>query len=191
MRKIEMGPTTLLYPKPAVLIGTMVNGKPDFLVAACAGIVCTDPPMISVSIKPERYSYAGVRNSGAFSVNVPSVEQVVEMDYCGIVSGVRIDKAKECGFGVFYGVLQTPMIEQCPVNLECKVMHTLKLGAHDVFIAHVQQTYVSEHCLSDGKHNITKIRPILYSSDPTRDYYAVGERVGKGFESGKKLRDKK
>jgi len=187
MNKVTMGPLSLLYPKPAVLIGTSVNGKANFLVATCVGVVCTDPPMISVSIKPDRYSYTGIKQNGSFSVNIASIDQVEEMDYCGVVSGAKTDKMEICGFNVFYGVLQTPMVEQCPVNIECTVIHFIKLGSHDIFIGRIEQTYVSENCLTDGKADIAKIKPIVYSADPTRDYYSVGDRVGKAFVSGKKL----
>jgi flavin reductase (DIM6/NTAB) family NADH-FMN oxidoreductase RutF len=83
------------------------------------------------------------------------------------------------------------MIEQCPVNIECMVVHTIKLGSHDIFIGQIQQTYVSEQCLTDGKADISKIKPIVYSADPSRNYYAVGELIGKGFDSGKKMIKKK
>ena len=135
MGKITMGPQTLIYPMPALLVGANVDGKPNFMVVAWSGIANGEPPMISVAIRHHRYTFEGIRQNMTFSVNVPSTDMVMETDYCGIISGSKANKAEVCQFRVFYGKLgSAPLIEQCPVNLECKVVHILDLGSHSLVV---------------------------------------------------------
>ena len=188
MGKITLGPQTLIYPMPAYLIGANVDGKPNFMTAAWCGIVCSDPATLSVSVQPRRYTHEGILQNRTFSVNIPSVELVKEADYCGIASGASIDKAKVCKFKVFYGNLgNAPLIEQCPVNLECKVVHTLSLGSHSLFIGRIEEVYVSDDCLTDGKPDVEKIRPFVYCKTLDSRYYALGNVIGKAYDVGKEL----
>ncbi|MBM3956635.1 MAG: flavin reductase family protein [Gemmatimonadetes bacterium] len=190
MARIPMGPDTSIYPMPAFLIGADVDGKPNFMTAAWSGIVNSTPPMVSVAIRASRHTFKGVKQNSSFSVNVPSVAQAVETDYCGIVSGARADKAAVCGFEVFYGRLgNAPMIEQCPVNLECRVAHALDLGSHTLFIGEIVETYISEECTTDGKADVDKIEPLIYVRDPEREYRALGRVVAKAWRAGLELRD--
>ena len=191
MAKITMGPQTLIYPMPAFLVGANVDGKPNFMTAAWSGIVNSTPPMVSVAIRAGRHTFKGVKQTSSFSVNVPSVDLATETDYCGIVSGARADKNAVCGFEVFYGKLgNAPLIEQCPVNLECTLAHALELGSHTLFIGGIVETYVSESCLTDGKPDVDKIRPLVYVGEPEREYRALGEVVAKAWSAGLELRDK-
>jgi len=152
MDKVGMDPQTWVYPMPVLLIGTRVDDKPNFMTAAWAGIANGEPPMISVAIRHQRYTHQGIRNNMSFSVNVPSIDLVKETDYCGLASGAKFDKAEVCNFDVFYGKLKdAPLIKQCPVNHECRVVHVLNLGSHSLFIGKIEETYVSESCLTDGK----------------------------------------
>lgn len=188
MNKIMMGPRTLIYPMPALLIGADVDDKPNFMAAAWCGIASSQPPMISVAIQPHRYTYKGIRQNLAFSVNVPSVDLIRETDYCGIVSGSKANKVEACQFKVFYGKLSNaPLIEQCPINLECKVVHILELGSHSLIIGRVEETHVSESCLTDGKPDVDKIKPLIYTPEPARQYRAFGGVVGKAFSIGREL----
>ncbi len=188
MGKILMGPETLIYPQPALLIGANVNGKPNFLTVAWSGIANGEPPMISIAIRHNRYTLGGIRQNMTFSVNVPSTDMVRETDYCGIVSGSEVDKVEVCRFKVFYGKLRSaPLIEQCPVNLECKVIHSLDLGSHLLVVGRIEETHVSESCLTDGKPDIDKINPFSYITDPDSQYQAVGEVIGKAYSIGKEL----
>ena len=112
-----LGAKTLLYPKPALLVGANVDGRPNFMTVAWGGIACGTPPMLSVAIRPARYTYQGIQENKTFSVNVPPVGLVKEVDYCGVVSGKRADKVADCKFTVFYGELKTaPLIEECPIK---------------------------------------------------------------------------
>ena len=117
---------------------------------------------------------------------------VAETDYCGITSGTKADKAKDCNFEVFYGKLETaPLIEQCPVNLECKVAHMLELGSHMLIIGKIEETHVSDSCLTGGRADVNKIKPLIFTMSPVSQYQALGEVIGKAFSIGKELRAKK
>ncbi len=189
MSKIPMGHKTWLYPMPALLVGANVDGKPNFMTAAWSGIVNGEPPMISVAIRPSRHTYKGITQNLTFSVNIPSADLIRQTDYCGIVSGARVDKADICGFKVFYGKLgNAPLIEQCPINLECKVVKTLDLGSHSLFIGSIEETYVSDNCLRDGKPDVNKIKPFIYVPEPNRRYLAFGEVLGKAFSIGRDIK---
>ena len=189
MGKVLMGPQTLIYPMPVLLIGANVEGKPNFMVAAWGGIANGEPPMISVAIRHTRYTDRGVRQNLAFSVNVPSVDMVKEADYCGLTRGSEVNKVETCRFKVFYGKLgNAPLIEQCPVNLECKVVHILDLGSHSLFIGRIEETHVSEDCLTDGEADVNKIKPFAYAKSPASQYQALGEVIAKAFSAGKELK---
>jgi flavin reductase (DIM6/NTAB) family NADH-FMN oxidoreductase RutF len=191
MVKTMLGPQPLIYPMPALLIGANVDEKPDFMTAAWGGIACGDPPMISIGIRPGRNVLKGIFQNKTFSVNVPSVDMVKETDYCGMVSGSKTDKVQDCGFKIFYGKLNTsPMIEQCPVNLECRMVHTLNLGSHILVIGQIEETHISEVCLVEGRPSVAKIRPLVYAMDQGSNYYAIGEFVGKTFSIGKEYKKK-
>ncbi|OGO57705.1 MAG: NADPH-flavin oxidoreductase [Chloroflexi bacterium RBG_19FT_COMBO_47_15] len=191
MGKILMGPQTLLYPMPALLVGANVDDKPNFMAVGWGGIVNGEPPMISVALRHQRYTLKGIKQNMTFSVNVPSTDLVKETDYCGIISGAKVNKAEVCRFKVFYGKLDNaPLIEQCPVNLECKVVHILDLGSHSLVIGRVEETHVSDSCLTDGKPDVNKIKPLIYTPDPASQYQALGEVVAKAFSIGKELKSK-
>jgi len=189
MAKVLMGPGPLLYPTPVVLVGANVDSKPNFMAVAWCGIVNSEPAMVSIAIRHHRHTHKGIRQNSTFSVNIPSAEMVRETDYCGTISGHKVDKVEVCHFKVFYGKLgNAPLIEQCPVNLECKVMQMLNLGSHSLFIGRIEESHVSESCLTDGKPDIDKINPFTYIVDPGREYRALGEVIAKAFSIGNELK---
>ena len=191
MSKVTMGPQTLMYPKPTVLVGTNIDDKPNFMAVAWCGIVNADPPMISVAIRQNRYTHKGIRQNMTFSVNIPSTDLVTETDYCGITSGSKINKVEDCQFKVFYGKLDSaPLIEQCPVNLECTVVQILTLGSHSLFVGKIEETHVSDNCLTDGKPDVDKIKPFIYIAAPASQYRAFGEVVAKAFSVGRELKSR-
>jgi len=144
--------------------------------------------MIAVPIRHHQHTLKGILQNLTFSVNTPSIDLVRETDYCGITSGAKVDKVKACKFNVFYGTLQTaPLIEQCPVNLECKVVHMLNLGSHSFIIGQVKGTYVSDSCLTNGKPDVKKIKPIIFNLELS-EYSAIGEVIAKAFSIGKELK---
>jgi len=187
MNKVALGPSTWAYPMPAFLVGADVDGKPSFTTVAWGGVANGRPPMVSVALRHRRHSYKGIRQNSAFSVNVASTDMVREVDYCGLVSGSKVDKVAVCGFKVFYGKLgNAPLIEQCPVNLECRVVHILDLGSHALVVGRIEETHVSENCLTDGKPDVSKVKPLAYAEAPDKKYLAV-ESIATAFSVGREL----
>lgn len=189
MGKILMGPQALIYPMPVLLVGANVDYKPNFMVVGGCHNANGDPPMISVSIQRQVYTYRGITQNLTFSVNVPSTDMVRETDYCGNVSGSKVNKVKVCQFNVFYGKLNNaPLIEQCPVNLECRVVHMLNLGSHSLIVGKIEEIHISESCLTDGKPSLNKIKPFTYSRAPDDQYQALGQAIAKAFSIGEELK---
>jgi flavin reductase (DIM6/NTAB) family NADH-FMN oxidoreductase RutF len=185
MAKVKRGPEPLLYPMPAVLVGARVGEKPNFMTAAWCGIAASNPPAVTVAIRKERYTSKGIEQEGTFSINVPSVSLARKTDYCGIHSGRKRDKSEL--FDIFYGDLKTaPLIRECPVNLECRVIHALDLGSHVLFVGQIMETYVNEDCLSDEKPDPVKIDPLTYTT--SQEYRRLGEVVGRAFHMGASLK---
>jgi flavin reductase (DIM6/NTAB) family NADH-FMN oxidoreductase RutF len=117
-----------------------------------------------------------------FSVNIPSADLVNETDYCGLVSGARVDKAKACGFKVFYGKLENvPFIDQCPINHSFEVVQILNLGSHELIVGRIVETFLSEECLVNGRPDLSKIKPILFAGF---GYFGIGEHIGDAFKCG-------
>ena len=191
MSKTLLTPQPLICTTPTVLVGAVVDGKPNFMAVAWCGVANSNPPMVSVAIRPQRHTFRGITQGREFSVNIPSVDQVKEADYCGMVSGAKVDKTAVCGFNVFYGKLKAaPLIEQCPVNLACRVEHILELGTHQLVIGRVEETHVTTDCLTEGRPDLRKIKPFVYGAAAPMDYYAFGESIGRAFGVGKGLGEK-
>jgi flavin reductase (DIM6/NTAB) family NADH-FMN oxidoreductase RutF len=187
MTKKALGPQPLLWAHPTVLVGAVVDGKPDFAAVAWTGVAASKPPAVTIALQHHRYSLKGIRKNDTFSINIPSADLVKETDYCGMISGAKTDKVEDCGFKVFYGKLKTaPLIEQCPINLECEVIHIINLGSHALVIGTVAEVYVSEDCLTDGKPDVLKVKPFTFF--PPK-YRAIGEAIADTFKSGREIKD--
>ena len=183
MDKKKLGPEPLLYPMPAVLVGVTINDKPNFMTAAWCGIAASKPPALSVAVRRERYTLKGIQENKTFSINVSSSAMVKETDFCGIYSGKTKDKSKI--FTTFYGELKTaPLIQECPLNLECRVLHYLDLGSHTLVVGEIIETYMTASCLSDGKGDPRKIDPLIFIPG-TREYHRLGEVIAPAFKIGK------
>ena len=181
MNKIKMGTQQFLNPRPAILVGTIVNNKPNFITVSWAGITNADPPTMSIAIRKNRYSLKGILGNKSFSVNIPSASQIKETDYCGVVSGAGQDKVKACDFKLFYGNLSNaPMIEQCPVNFECEVVREVDSGDHILIFGEIIESYISENCFKEGIPDIEKINPLCFCSftSESMGYYKLGEFIG-------------
>lgn len=173
--KINLGVKNYLYPMPVTLVGATVNGKANYLTVAYVGIV--DDEVISVGLGKKQHTAAGIQEHGTFSVNIPSVDLVAETDYCGMVSGKRVDKSTV--FTNFYGELDTaPLIEECPVNMACRVIKTLELDAHFVFIGQIVETFCDE---------TYSAQPFLYM--PDKRYYKLGESFARAWHAGKTVKE--
>jgi len=186
MEKITLGPMPYMSVMPAVLVGANVKGKPNYMTAAWATVACMAPPMVCVAINKARYTAKGITENRTFSLNIPSVRQVVETDHCGLVSGAQEDKSAV--FRSFYGKLKTaPLAEECPVNIECRLFKSVDCGSHQLHIGEVVEIHADTSCVTDGKPDIAKISPMLYNNAA---YFGVGKEVGKAFSAGKKYRKK-
>jgi flavin reductase (DIM6/NTAB) family NADH-FMN oxidoreductase RutF len=188
MAKKALGPQPLIWTHPVVLAGANVDGKPDFAAVAWTGVAASTPPAVTIALQHHRYSLKGIYQNHTFSVNIPSEDLVKEADYCGLVSGANTDKVKDCGFKVFYGKLLTaPLIEQCPINLECDVLHIINMGSHALVIGKVIEVYCTEDCLTDGRPDVLKVKPFNFFPP---DYRGVGAAIADAFGCGHEIKGK-
>ncbi len=182
IKKRKMGTQHLLNPKPVVLIGTVIDDKPNFITVSWIGSTSAKPPTMSIAIRDVRYSLKGIKENKTFSVNIPSVGLIKETDFCGTVSGSKFDKIKECNFNIYYGKLDSaPLIEECPINIECEVLQHTNLGDHTIFIGEIVESYITENCFTNGIPDVHKIDPLCFCSltQDAMGYYKVGNLVKK------------
>ena len=188
MKKREFKGSVLLNPVPVVMI-TCRNkeGKENVFTVAWTGTICTKPPMLSISIRPERLSYEYIKETMEFTVNMPHRKQTRETDFCGVRSGRQLDKIKECGFTMVEGKdVNVPFIKECPVNIECKVKQIIPLGTHDIFLAEVVGSHVNEDLMDENdKIHLEWANLISYSHG---EYFPISnEPIGKfGYSVAKK-----
>lgn len=177
MEKELWKPGNMLYPLPVVMVTCQENGKNNIVTVAWAGTVCTNPPMLSISVRPERYSYGMIERTGEFVVNLTTKALVNACDYCGVKSGRDTDKFRDTGLtAVPAAHVKAPLIGESPVNLECKVREIIKLGSHDMFLADVVGVQVSrEYMNAQGKFELAQAEPVVYSHG---EYYGLGELLG-------------
>lgn len=166
IKKITKGPSTVLLPIPVVLVTSIgENGKSNIITIAWTGVMNSEPPVVYVSVRPQgRHSYRLIKESGEYVINIPTAAQTRLVDYCGTISGSKVDKFKETGLTpVPATYVKAPLIAECPVNLECKVRQVVSLGSHDVFIADVLAVHYNEDALDDkGRPDPDKISPYGY-----------------------------
>lgn len=185
--KKSIGAKTLACPAPAWVVGTYDgNGKPNGMTAAWAGICCSNPPCVSVSLRKATYSYSGILENEAFTVNIPSEDYVTETDYFGIASGRDENKFEATGLTpVKSKLVPAPYIEEFPLILECKLMHSFEIGHHTMFVGEILDIKAEESALDEnGNPDILKVRPLVYGTGD-RTYYGVGKSLGKAFSIGK------
>src|SRR5659263_561523 len=179
--KIELGAQNCLYPMPTTRVGATVEGRPNFLTIAHVGIM--DLGSVSLGMAQAHYTNAGIKERCSSSSHLPSTEMVQVTDFCGLVSGRRADKAEL--FSVFYGNLKTaPMINECPVNMECKLKKVVDFPKHDVFIGEIVATYADEEVLTDGVVDYSKVQPFFFTM-PDKGYWNLGERFAQAWSVGK------
>lgn len=190
--KIELGSKNLLYPMPTVIVGTMVDGKPNFTTVAHVGVLNSSSPyLITISMGKMHFSTQGIKETGQLSINIPSEEMVEEVDLAGIASGRHIDKTVH--FDHFFGKLKSaPLIQKCPGNMECQVRDTIDLSTHTVFMAEIVCSHADDLVL-DAKGegvDLSKSKPILFDLNGRR-YWSLGKQIGRCWEEGKALLRKK
>jgi flavin reductase (DIM6/NTAB) family NADH-FMN oxidoreductase RutF len=185
MDKITIDRNSFVYPMPMVLVGAIVNEKANFMAVGWVSRVNFNPPMIAVALGKMHHTNKGIHKNKAFSVNIPGIDLMEKVDYCGLVSGEKTDKSDV--FDVFYGEeLNAPMIRQCPLCMECKLVNAVDLPSNTLFIGEIINTYSEERYVTEGKPDIKKIDPFTLTM-PDNNYWKVGERAGKAWSIGRKF----
>lgn len=177
-KKQQWKPGNMVYPLPAVMVSiTDGKGKDNIITIAWVGTVCTNPPMVSISVRPERYSYHMIKDTGEFVINLTTEELAFATDFCGVRSGKEIDKFKETGLTKEKAeFVKAPMIKESPVSIECRVTEIKELGSHHMFLAkvlavHADETYMDEN----NKFHLNKANLLIYSHG---EYIGTGDVIG-------------
>ena len=188
MSKEIWKPGNMLYPLPVVMVSVCdKEGKDNIITIAWTGTICTNPAIVYISVRPERYSYNMLKDTGEFVINLTTKELVYETDFCGVKSGRDIDKfdflklEKEKAEHV-----KAPLIKKSPINIECRVKDIISYGSHDMFIAEVLVVHADKKYMDkNGKFHLWKADPIVYSHG---EYYMLGNKLGKfGYSIRKKI----
>lgn len=196
-KKKDMGkqlwkPGNMLYPLPVVMVSVADNqGNNNIITIGWVGTVCTNPPMVSISVRPERYSYQMLKESGEFVINLTTKDLIFAADYCGVKSGRDVDKFKELGLTPVPGTeVKAPLIAESPVNIECRVTEIKQLGSHDMFLAQVVAVHADEKYMDEkNRFHLEQSHPVVYSHGT---YYECGEALGTfGYSVRKKNSRKK
>ena len=177
--KVSLKPFTLLSPVPVVLVscgGTRPGERPNLITIAWTGTVCSEPPMLSISVRPERYSYELIRTSGEFVVNIPSLRQARETDWCGVVSGRDENKFKKTGLTPGKAlVVCPPIVQECPLNIECKVRKALELGSHVMFVAEIVAIQASQELMTHTNRLALEHADLIAYAHG--HYYSLGDQI--------------
>jgi flavin reductase (DIM6/NTAB) family NADH-FMN oxidoreductase RutF len=186
--KQSLGGKTLLFPTPVMLVGTYDrSGKPNLMSAAWGGICNSQPPSVAVSLRKATYSYGSIVERRAFTIGIPSEEQMVAADYVGIVSGRDLDKFAEAGLTpVKSDLVDAPYAAEMPLVLECRLLHSFELGLHTQFVGEIVDVKADRSVLgADGLPDILKLKPLIFDTGH-RGYYGIGSLLGQAFSVGKK-----
>ena len=182
--KVEKKPFVALRPVPVVLVSCGRGEQANIITIAWTGILCSSPPQVGIGVRPGRHSHGLIQETGEFVVNIPGEGLLDEVEYCGFVSGRKADKFAAEGLTPAPGsAIQTPIIAECPINIECRLAHTLPLGSHDLFVGEVVAVQISQQVLDEqGRVDNGKLKPILFNGD---EYWTLGSLVGRyGFKKG-------
>lgn len=192
MGKQTWKPGNMLYPLPAVMVSAAdKEGNSNILTVAWTGTVCTNPPMAYISVRPERYSYHMIRETGEFVINLTTKKLTRAADYCGVRSGKDVDKWKECRLTKSRAstLKYAPVIEESPVQIECRVKNVEELGSHHMFLAEVTAVHVDDSYIDEkGKFDLNKTGLIAYSHG---EYLDLGRKLGTFGYSVRKKTTKK
>lgn len=190
MAKQSWKPGNMLYPLPAVMVTVADrDGRDNIITVAWAGTVCTNPPMVSVSVRPERYSYHMLKETGEFVINLSTEELAYAVDYCGVRSGRDVDKFHEMKLTREKAdFVSAPMIGESPVSIECRVKNVTELGSHHMFLAEVLAVHADEAYMDENnRFDLNKARPLTYSHG---EYFGLGRRIGSfGYSVKKKKKN--
>jgi flavin reductase (DIM6/NTAB) family NADH-FMN oxidoreductase RutF len=185
--KKSIGAKTILYPTPVLIVGTYdASGKPNVMTVAWGGICCSAPPCVTISVREATHTYGNLMQQKAFTISIPSEDYVRQCDFIGIASGKDTDKFAATGLTPVKSTLvNAPYVDEFPLVLECKVIHTHKLGLHTQFIGEILDIKADESVVGEKGPEIDRVKPFFWAPDYARGYYAVGKYLGKAFSIGK------
>jgi len=179
----------LVYPTPVFVVGTYdAAGKPNVMTASWGGICCSQPPCVSVALRPATYSHDNILRRKAFTISIASEQQVKQVDYFGLVSGRTTDKFAATKLTpVKSKLVDAPFVKEFPLVLECKLVDVTELGMHTQFIGEVIDAKADEEIIgSGGAVDIRKLKPLIFTPD-TQDYFGIGNFIAKVFSAGKDI----
>jgi flavin reductase (DIM6/NTAB) family NADH-FMN oxidoreductase RutF len=185
--KKSLGAKTLAIPTPVWVVGSYDSqGKPNMMTIAWGGICCSQPPCVAISLRKATYTYGCIKERKAYTINIPSAAMAKEVDYVGTTSGKNVDKfALTKLTPVRSGLVDAPFIEEFPLVIECRVLHTLEIGLHTQFIGEIMDIKAEESVLGEhGMADILKVKPLVFDTGQGA-YHGIGERIGKAFSIGK------
>jgi len=189
--KLSLPPKTILLPSPVLIIGTYgSDGRPNIMNAAWGGIVSSKPPCISVSLREATLSYHNIKQTEAFTVNIPSEKYLKEADFVGMVSGREFDKFKKTGLTPERSKLvNAPNVKEFPYALECILVRQIDLGSHTMFIGEIVGMVADSEVVNPKQlPDIEKVRPMLFGSFGSMAYYNIGNKLGDAFSVGNELK---
>ncbi len=185
--KRSCGAKTLAMPTPVWLVGTFdTAGKPNIMTVAWGGICCGKPPCVAISLRRATYSYASIEARKAFTLSIPSEAQVKMADFVGMASGADLDKFAACHLNpVRSDLVDAPYVAEAPLVLECRLLHTLEIGLHTLFVGEILDVKAEESVIGEkGNPDLEKVQPLIF--DPAhQDYFGIGRALGKAFSIGK------
>lgn len=187
MTKVEIDSGGSPFPKPIVLIGSMVEGRPNFITVAWFNRMSRTPNIWGACVGKTKHTVQGIKENKTFSFNFPAADLVVKTDYCGIRSGKDVDKSKL--FDIFYGALgNAPMIQECPVTAECTLHELIDISTHYLVLGEVKHIYSEERFMSEGVLDQKKLNLLLFTN-PAFQYWTLGDVVADAYSVGKQLEE--
>jgi flavin reductase (DIM6/NTAB) family NADH-FMN oxidoreductase RutF len=187
--KKSLGSRTLAFPTPVWVVGVYdENGKPNAMTAAWAGICCSKPACVAVSLRKATYSYGCITARRAFTISIPSEDRVREADYLGMASGREVNKFAQARLTpVSSTLVDAPYVQEFPLILECKLLHTLEIGLHTLFVGEILDVKADDAVLGKtGLPDIEKVKPIIFGPE-IRTYHGIGQYLGRAFDIGKEV----
>jgi flavin reductase (DIM6/NTAB) family NADH-FMN oxidoreductase RutF len=185
MTKVEIDSGGSPFPKPVVLLGSVVDGRPNFFTVAWFNRMSRTPNIWGACVGKTKYTLKGIRENKTFSVNFPGADLVMKTDYCGIRSGKDVDKSQL--FDVFYGELESaPMIGECPVTAECTLTDIIELSTHCLLLGEVKHLYSEERYMTNGVLDQKKLNLLIFTN-PARQYWTLGDVVADAYSIGEEL----
>ncbi|MEW5734449.1 MAG: flavin reductase family protein [Thermodesulfobacteriota bacterium] len=186
MSKQNIGPQAFVLPMAVSLLGTVVNGKPNFMALGWLTRVNFKPPLIGIGVGQSHRTHRAIEETGEFSLSFPRRSQLVETDYAGLVSGAHTDKSAL--FEVFHGELKNaPMIKDAPYAMECRLTQAVPLPTNTFFIAEIVNAYCDEDCIKDGAVDPERAEPFMLTM-PDNRYWSLGPSIGRAWHDGKTLK---